>query len=432
MTLSPAPPSPARRQADATSVGRWDWDIVADRVTSDAGFAALYGVPADVAAMGAPLAEFFGGIHPDDRDRVRAAIGAAIASGGVFEQEYRVVGEGGRSRWLAAQGRVECDNAGRAVRFPGVSFDIDARKRGELRLAAIVELGDRLREPGDPGDLALAAAEVLGRALEVSRAGYGIVDPIAETITTERAFCATGIAPLPPILRFRDYGSYIEDLKRGVTVAIEDVREDARTRDTAEGLRELAAMSFINMPITERGGFVALLYLNHAVPRPWLSDELMFVREVAERTRDAVERRRAELELAALNARLEQAVESRTAELMVAEAQLRQAHKMEAVGQLTGGLAHDFNNLLTGISGALEMIQVRVAQGRVGELDRYVSAAQSATRRAAALTHRLLAFSRRQTLDPKPTDVNRLIQGMEELIRRTVGPAISQIGRAHV
>ncbi|PCG10217.1 hybrid sensor histidine kinase/response regulator [Sphingomonas ginsenosidimutans] len=425
MTLSPAPPSPARRQADATSVGRWDWDIVADRVTSDAGFAALYGVPADVAAMGAPLAEFFGGIHPDDRDRVRAAIGAAIASGGVFEQEYRVVGDGGRSRWLAAQGRVERDDAGRAVRFPGVSFDIDARKRGELRLAAIVELGDRLREPGDPGDLALAAAEVLGRALEVSRAGYGIVDPIAETITTERAFCATGIAPLPPILRFRDYGSYIEDLKRGVTVAIEDVREDARTRDTAEGLRELAAMSFINMPITERGGFVALLYLNHAVPRPWLSDELMFVREVAERTRDAVERRRAELELAALNARLEQAVESRTAELMVAEAQLRQAHKMEAVGQLTGGLAHDFNNLLTGISGALEMIQVRVAQGRVGELDRYVSAAQSATRRAAALTHRLLAFSRRQTLDPKPTDVNRLIQGMEELIRRTVGPAIS-------
>ena len=425
MTLSPAPPSPARRQADATSVGRWDWDIVADRVTSDAGFAALYGVPADVAAMGAPLAEFFGGIHPDDRDRVRAAIGAAIASGGVFEQEYRVVGDGGRSRWLAAQGRVERDDAGRAVRFPGVSFDIDARKRGELRLAAIVELGDRLREPGDPGDLALAAAEVLGRALEVSRAGYGIVDPIAETITTERAFCATGIAPLPPILRFRDYGSYIEDLKRGVTVAIEDAREDARTRDTAEGLRELAAMSFINMPITERGGFVALLYLNHAVPRPWLSDELMFVREVAERTRDAVERRRAELELAALNARLEQAVESRTAELMVAEAQLRQAHKMEAVGQLTGGLAHDFNNLLTGISGALEMIQVRVAQGRVGELDRYVSAAQSATRRAAALTHRLLAFSRRQTLDPKPTDVNRLIQGMEELIRRTVGPAIS-------
>ncbi len=82
---------------------------------------------------------------------------------------------------------------------------------------------------------------------------------------------------------------------------------------------------------------------------------------------------------------------------------------MEAVGQLTGGLAHDFNNLLTGITGSLELMQTRIAQGRVGEVDRYVDAAQGAAKRAAALTHRLLAFSRRQTLDPKPTDVNRLV-----------------------
>lgn len=106
------------------------------------------------------------------------------------------------------------------------------------------------------------------------------------------------------------------------------------------------------------------------------------------------------------------------------EEQLRQSQKMEAVGQLTGGLAHDFNNLLTGISGSLEMIQVRVAQGRAAELDRYLTAAQGAVQRAAALTHRLLAFSRRQTLDPKPTNANRLIGGLEELIRRTVGPGV--------
>jgi CheY-like chemotaxis protein len=98
---------------------------------------------------------------------------------------------------------------------------------------------------------------------------------------------------------------------------------------------------------------------------------------------------------------------------------------MEAVGQLTGGLAHDFNNLLTGISGSLELLQTRVAQGRLGEVDRYVAAAQGAASRAAALTHRLLAFSRRQTLDPKPTQANRLVAEMEELIRRTMGPQIS-------
>ncbi len=106
------------------------------------------------------------------------------------------------------------------------------------------------------------------------------------------------------------------------------------------------------------------------------------------------------------------------------EDQLRQAQKMEAVGQLTGGLAHDFNNLLTGISGSLELMKLRVARGRAEGVDRYLDAALGATRRAASLTHRLLAFSRRQTLDAKPTDVNRLIEGLEDLIRRTVGPQV--------
>ena len=110
------------------------------------------------------------------------------------------------------------------------------------------------------------------------------------------------------------------------------------------------------------------------------------------------------------------------------EEQLRQSQKMEAVGQLTGGLAHDFNNLLTGISGSLEMMQVRMAQGRTAEFDRYFMAAQGAVKRAAALTHRLLAFSRRQTLDPKPTNVNRLISGLEDLVRRTVGPSVAGRG----
>jgi PAS domain S-box-containing protein len=107
------------------------------------------------------------------------------------------------------------------------------------------------------------------------------------------------------------------------------------------------------------------------------------------------------------------------------EEALRQSQKMEAVGQLTGGLAHDFNNLLAGISGSLELMQTRMQQGRLTDVDRYMTAAQGAAKRAAALTHRLLAFSRRQTLDPKPTDVNRLVSGMQELIQRTVGPAIS-------
>ncbi len=107
-----------------------------------------------------------------------------------------------------------------------------------------------------------------------------------------------------------------------------------------------------------------------------------------------------------------------------AEDALRQSQKMEAIGQLTGGIAHDFNNLLAAITGSLELMQSRIARGRVNELHRYIEAAQAASKRAAALTHRLLAFSRRQTLSPAPTDLNALVKSMEDLIRSTIGPQI--------
>jgi PAS domain S-box-containing protein len=111
-------------------------------------------------------------------------------------------------------------------------------------------------------------------------------------------------------------------------------------------------------------------------------------------------------------------------ELERAQDALRQSQKMEAVGQLTGGIAHDFNNLLTGIIGSLDMMQRRIEQGRPVDMMRYVSTAMTAANRAAALTHRLLAFSRRQPLDPRPVEANRLVSGMEDLLRRSIGEAI--------
>ncbi len=110
--------------------------------------------------------------------------------------------------------------------------------------------------------------------------------------------------------------------------------------------------------------------------------------------------------------------------LAEAEAALRQSQKMEAVGQLTGGIAHDFNNLLQGITGSLEIVQRRVAQGRVADLDRFITGASTAAQRAAALTHRLLAFSRRQPLDPKAVRANTLIASVEDMLRRTIGERI--------
>ena len=411
--------------AASESVGTWDWDIATDMVRTGGQFARFYGVDPRHAEAGAPIAEFTRNIHPDDQKRVGREIAEAVATGREFASEYRLVQADGSARWVAARGRCVHGEDGKPIRFPGVTMEVTERKNAEARGQVLLELDERFSTLDSPEALAFAAAEMLGRTLGVSRAGYGTIDTAAETITIDRDWNAPGISTIAGVLAFREYGSYIDDLKRGETVVVADAALDPRTAAGADALKAISACSFINMPVTEPQGLVALLYLNHAAPRDWPPEELAFVREVAQRTRMAVERRRAERDLRALAENLEAQVAERTHALMDAEAALRQSQKMEAVGQLTGGLAHDFNNLLTGITGSLEILQARVAQGRIYDVDRYVNAAQGAARRAASLTHRLLAFSRRQTLDPKPTDVNRLIAGMEEMIRRTVGPEIA-------
>ncbi|TXC72756.1 PAS domain S-box protein [Sphingomonas ginsenosidivorax] len=146
--------------------------------------------------------------------------------------------------------------------------------------------------------------------------------------------------------------------------------------------------------------------------------------DVEDRRKLSEERDRALTELRRLNDTLEQRVAARTADLMQAEEALRQAQKMEAVGQLTGGLAHDFNNMLTAVTGGLELLSHRVAAGQYDKLDRYMTMALSGAHRAAALTQRLLAFSRRQTLAPVSVDVDELVGSMTEIVSRTLGPSI--------
>ena len=122
---------------------------------------------------------------------------------------------------------------------------------------------------------------------------------------------------------------------------------------------------------------------------------------------------------------LEQQVEERTAQLRSNEEALRQSQKMEAVGQLTGGIAHDFNNMLTGIIGSLELLRRRIARGKLDDLDGLIDLGVTSANRAAGLTHRLLAFSRRQSLDPKPVEINQLVSSMGELLQRSINESIS-------
>lgn len=304
-------------------------------------------------------------------------------------------------------------------------FDVTFRTLAEARRGALVDLTDAIRDQRDPDDLGFVAAEILGRSLGAQRVGYASIDEARETLHVSCDWNAPGVESLGGVLELRQYGSFIDTLKAGEIVKINDVREDPRTAGNQQALEEKSVRSFVNVPIIEQQKLVAILYVNVDRVRDWLDEDLSLIMEFAERIRTAEQRIRGEAALIEAKETLELRVQERTAELMAMEAALRQAQKMEAVGQLTGGLAHDFNNLLTGISGSLELMQLRLDEGRSQELSRYIATAQGAANRAASLTHRLLAFSRRQTLAPKPTDVKQLVNGLEELVQHTVGPAIS-------
>ncbi|MDQ3202544.1 MAG: hybrid sensor histidine kinase/response regulator, partial [Pseudomonadota bacterium] len=137
-----------------------------------------------------------------------------------------------------------------------------------------------------------------------------------------------------------------------------------------------------------------------------------------------IELSQSELRLQTTLETLEQQVEERTAQLRHNEEALRQSQKMEAVGQLTGGIAHDFNNMLTGIIGSLELLRRRLARGRTDDLDGLIDLGVTSANRAAGLTHRLLAFSRRQSLDSKPVEMNSLVVSMGELLQRSINESI--------
>ncbi|HEY9253878.1 MAG TPA: ATP-binding protein [Stenotrophomonas sp.] len=304
-------------------------------------------------------------------------------------------------------------------------IDVTERARAEARREALVALTDHIRDAEQPEQVGSMATQTLGRALNASRAGYAQIVGDGDLLRIESDWTAEGVESLVGELRLLDFGTFLDSLRQGEIVRIDDVSLDARTSATADKLAEKHARAFVNVPIIEQGRLVAVLFVNSAEVRRWDEADVAFIREFAERVRTAEQRLHSELALREANETLEQRVDQRTRELMETEAALRQSQKMEAVGQLTGGLAHDFNNLLTGISGSLELMKMRMNQGRPADLERYVAIAQNAATRAASLTHRLLAFSRRQTLAPKPTDIKQLVSGLEELIQRTVGPAIT-------
>ena len=187
------------------------------------------------------------------------------------------------------------DGRVRGVLLQGV--DVTERVQADARREALVALTDALRDLKTTDDIGFTAARALGQVLGTSRVGYGTIDPVAETLTVERDWCAPGVETLAGTLHLREYGSFIDDLKRGRFIAIGDVDVDPRTAPAAAALRGRSAGSFVNVPVLEQGELVAVLYVNNALPREWTGGELALIREVAERARTASERLRGVLAL---------------------------------------------------------------------------------------------------------------------------------------
>lgn len=369
-------------------IGTWVWEIPENRVTADERFSRSFGLPADRCMAGIPIEEAFSSIHPDDRDRVSADIQAAMSRGGAFRCEYRVRQHDGSYRWIEASGRAELDAEGQAVRFPGILMDIESRRSAEAERDRMSAL------------LRTFTAAVPGVVYAKDREGRLIV---ANDGATEL------IGKPPEFYLGKTDLEILEDKSQARQIMETDQR-------VMQGGKAVQIEERVDMP-----DGTATYWLSIKAP---LCNEAGDVTGLIGSSIDVTARRKAESQLLELNRTLEARIEEAVAEREAVQAALRQSQKMEAVGQLTGGIAHDFNNLLAGITGSLDLIKLRLKQGRIADVERYLTVAHGAAHRAASLTHRLLAFSRRQTLMPVNIDVNTLISDMEELISRTVGPTI--------
>ena len=480
---------------------------------------------------GCPWPDFW---HGELNGEAKAAVAAAKAGGSGHFQGVTGTFKG-VPKWWDVRVTPILDGNAEPEKILAISRDITREKRAGLKLEALLELGDRLRDAASETDMAFAAADILGRVLDVQRAGYASVDLASETLIVERDWTAPGVASLVGTHRLRDYGSYVDDLLAGRVVVIPDAVLDARTSGRGDALTTISARSLVNVPAMEEGALTAVCFVAQAEPRAWREQEINFVREVIDRTQAAVQRRRAEESLRQLAASLEAEVALRTEDrnrlwqlstdimlvsgfdgvitavnpawewvlgwserdllghslfdlihpddldhtiagakgvsegqtlarfenryrhkdgsyrsiswmavpgggvinavgrdvteeksqaeaLRHAEDQLRQAQKMEAVGQLTGGVAHDFNNLLTVIRSSVDLLKrPNIADDR---RRRYIDAISDTTTRAAKLTSQLLAFSRRQTLKPVVFDVGSSVRALGDMVVTLTGSRV--------
>ncbi|WP_176472978.1 PAS domain-containing protein [Sphingomonas lenta] len=377
--------SEAKFQAIANSVDQMIWSTRPD------GFHDYYndrwyeftGVP-----PGSTDGEAWNGMfHPDDQARAWTIWRRSLETGEPYHIEYRLRHRSGEYHWVI--GRAQCvrDEAGRIERWYGTCTDVHDGKATETRLAQLAAVVDQSRD-------FVGVADPSGRPVYVNEAGRimaGLPDlEVALSVTMLDYFAPADQerirAEALPTARDKGYWEGEAMFRRF---------DDGRTFPVLYNL----------FPVREANGRIT---------------------HFATVTRDLTEKKDSERELRRLNATLETRVAERTAEAQAAHEQVAQLQKLESLGQLTGGVAHDFNNLLTPVMGALDLIERKVG-GSDERLHRIVTGAMESAERAKTLVQRLLAFARKQHLEPQAVDVAALLRGMDDLVRRSLGSRIETV-----
>lgn len=375
-----------RLATDAAEIGLWDVDVVNNTMFWPPRVKAMFGISPDVPVS---MDDYYAGLHPDDFAATALAYAAAAdpERRAVYDVEYRTIGkEDGLIRWVAAKGRgvFEGDTC---IRVIGTAIDISHRKKVEREL---VELNETLEKRISEG---LAERRLLAGLVETTDAIILVVDRDYRLL----AINPSGTAAWQRIYGVRPtIGHSLLEFLHGRQAAISQIRE---VWDRALAGEEFTQTSEFGAEGHDTRCY-EMKFRNLRDANNVLIGAYQLVEDVTERI--AEQRRLAE-----------------------AQEQLRQSQKLESLGQLTGGVAHDFNNLLTPIMGSLDLLKRKQVGG--DRERRLIDGALQSAERARVLVHRLLAFARRQPLQPKAVDIGRLLDGMVELITSTIGPQIQVV-----
>ncbi|MGY3300561.1 signal transduction histidine kinase [Pseudomonas sp. TE6288] len=321
------------------------------------------------------------------------------------------------------------DNDGKVVGMLDTVTETTASVVANRRLNFLDSLGRAAANATDPERIMATTTRLLGEHLQLSSCAYAVMAPDEDGFT----ICGDWVAPGSPRLigqyRLADFGALaVSRLRAGLALVIDDNLSQLPAPESAT-FQAIGITATICMPLIKEGRLTALMAIHDKQPRAWTDYEQTLIGEVTERCWAHIQRVQANAEvrealtaLEALNTTLEQRVEERTSQLLHTEAVLRQTQKLEAIGQLTGGVAHDFNNLLTIIRSSIHFLQrPDLDENR---RSRYLKTVSDTVDRGAKLTGQLLAFARRQALSPQVFDAGPRLEAMAEMLDTATGARI--------